>query len=201
MGTNATPTTATCPLNRISPTATGPASFPFLHRPPAISTFWATRIDETDSSNPNEDAFADFRFGVVLRLHLIGEKMPTIRTRAFGIHRPINSSRTNIASDGGKLRVTDVDDVTNTYSLSSFFNKNTTPVSPCAPAYWRSISTSTFQVDDRDNRPDLDGDEARPEPCAVTFQRGILVRPFRAGAMPLLRSMVVARQYARAVPR
>ncbi|MCB0557692.1 MAG: TonB-dependent receptor [Phaeodactylibacter sp.] len=146
--------------------------------------FLGNEIDETDLfANPNEDAFADSRFGVVgLRHNIIVGENAYIRTVLSASTAQSGFQQDNIATDGGKLRVTDVNDVTNTYSLSSFFNKKYNARFTLRTGILAQYFNLNTQVDDRDNRPDLDGDG---EPDWVTvrdFNGGMaLLQPFVQG--------------------
>ncbi|MCO6475450.1 MAG: TonB-dependent receptor, partial [Phaeodactylibacter sp.] len=146
--------------------------------------FLGNQIDETDLfANPNEDAFADSRFGVIgLRHNIIVSDNAYIRTVISASTAQSGFLQDNIANDGGKLRVTDVNDITNTYSISSYFNKKYSARFTLRTGILAQYFGLDTRVDDRDNRPDLDGDG---EPDWVTvrdFDGGMaLLQPFAQG--------------------
>lgn len=146
--------------------------------------FLGNEIDATDLfANPNEDAFADSRFGVIgLRHNIIVGEGAYIRTVISASTAQSDFRQDNIASDGGRMRVTNVADVTNTYSVSSFFNKKYSARFTLRTGLLAQYFQLDTRVDDRDNRPDFDGDG---EPDWVTvrgFDGGMaLLQPFAQG--------------------
>ena len=146
--------------------------------------FLGNEIDETDLfANPNEDAYADSRFGVVgLRHNIIVGEGAYIRTVISASTAQSDFQQDNIASDGGKLRVTDVKDVTNTYSISSFYNKKYSARFTLRTGLLAQYFNLNTKVDDRDNRPDLDGDGEPDWATVRDFDGGMaLLQPFAQG--------------------
>ncbi|MCO6487541.1 MAG: TonB-dependent receptor [Phaeodactylibacter sp.] len=146
--------------------------------------FLGNEIDETDLfADPNEDAFVDSRFGVVgLRHNIIVGDNAYIRTVISASTAQSGFRQDNIASDGGRLRVTEVDDVTNTYSLSSFFNKKYSARFTLRTGLLAQYFNLNTKVDDRDNRPDLNGDGEPDWATVRDFNGGMaLLQPFVQG--------------------
>ncbi|MCB0569358.1 MAG: TonB-dependent receptor [Phaeodactylibacter sp.] len=146
--------------------------------------FLGDKIDETDLfANPNEDAYADSRFGVVgLRHNIIVGDNAYIRTVVSASSARSGYQQDNINGDGDKLRVTDVEDVTNTWSVSSFFNKKYSARFTLRTGLLAQYFQLDTRVDDRDNRPDLDGDGLPDWVRVRDFDGGMaLLQPFVQG--------------------
>ncbi|MDX1942976.1 MAG: TonB-dependent receptor [Saprospiraceae bacterium] len=131
--------------------------------------FLGNEIDETDLfANPNEDAYADSRLGILgLRHNILVGKDAYIRTVASASTAGNTYQQDNYLSDNEKLRVTEVDDITNTFALSSFYNKKFNARFTMRSGILAQRYQLNTQVDDRDNLPDRDGDG---EPDWVTVR-------------------------------
>ncbi|HMQ50024.1 MAG TPA: TonB-dependent receptor [Saprospiraceae bacterium] len=122
--------------------------------------FLGNEIDETDLfANPNEDAYVDSKLGIVgLRHNIVAGKDAYIRTVASIAYAGNQYDQDNILEDGQKLRVTEVEDGTTTYSLSSFYNKKYSARFTMRSGILFQYFQLDTKVDDRDGRPDLDED-------------------------------------------
>jgi len=131
--------------------------------------FLGNEIDETDLfANPNEDAYADSQLGILGVKHNIqvGENA-YIRTILSGSTNRNGYTQDNLRDDGAsKLRVTDSQNTTNTYRLSSYFNKKYNARFTLRTGVLAQYFNLDLQTDDRDDRPDLDGNG---EPDWVTL--------------------------------
>lgn len=126
-----------------------------------------SRIDflgaDTDAgdlfADPNEDSYPRSRLGILgLRHNVLVGKDGYIRTVVSFATSQNDYTQDNYLPDGEIRRTVEVKDVTDTYSLSSFWNKKFN-----ARFSLRSgILVQQFQintkVDDRENTPDTDGD-------------------------------------------
>jgi hypothetical protein len=122
--------------------------------------FLGNEIDETDLfANPNEDAYAVSQLGILgVRHNIIVGENAYVRTVASVSTARSTFDQDNIASDGDKLRVTEVDDVTNTLALSSFYNKKYNARFTMRTGVLVRYFQINTKVDDRDGLPDQDGD-------------------------------------------
>lgn len=130
---------------------------------------------ETDDlfANPNEDAYVKSRLGIIGVKHniIVGENA-YVRTVLSAATSQNEYDQDNLIEGQQKLRVTEVKDVTNTYSLSSYLNKKYNARFTLRTGVLLQHFALNTSVDDRDNRPDLDGDG---EPDWIT------VRDFNGG--------------------
>ncbi|TXB61562.1 TonB-dependent receptor [Phaeodactylibacter luteus] len=125
--------------------------------------FLGNEIDETDLfANPDEDAYATSQMGIAgLRHNLIVGENAYLRTVASVSTARSGYEQDNyLAEEGQKIRVTEVADVTNTFSLSSFLNKKFNRRLTARMGLLAEHYQLDTQVDDREGRPDLDGDGA-----------------------------------------
>ena len=123
--------------------------------------FLGDEIDETDLfASPNEDAYADSQLGIIgLRHNLIVGENAYIRTVVSASTARTGFEQDNFLDDGeGKLRVTEVSDVTNTLAVSSFLNKKFNARFTLRTGIVAENYQLDTRVDDRDDRPDLDED-------------------------------------------
>jgi hypothetical protein len=131
--------------------------------------FLGDEIDENDLfASPNEDAYAQSQLGVMgVRHNIIVGEGAYIRTIVSASTARSGFQQDNFLDDGdSKLRVTEVEDVTNTFSLSSFYNKKFSPRFTLRTGGLVERFQLDTRLDDRDNRPDLDGD-GEPDWIAV----------------------------------
>ncbi len=137
--------------------------------------FLGNEIDETDLfADPNEDGYADSQLGILGVKHniMVGENA-YIRTILSASTARNGYTQDNYLDEGTrKLRVTDVKDVTDTYRLSSYLNKKYNARFSLRTGILAQYFNLDTKVDDRDKRPDLDGDG---EPDWIT------VRDFNGG--------------------
>lgn len=122
--------------------------------------FLGNEIDETDLfANPDEDAFVVSKMGIMgLKHNIILDSKTYIRTVVSASTSRNNFDQDNYLESGEKFRATEVEDINDRYSISSYINKKFNAKlnlrTGILVEYFR-LSTS---VDDRDNRPDFDGD-------------------------------------------
>ncbi len=132
--------------------------------------FLGNEIDETDLfANPNEDAFADSKIGILGTKHniIVGDNA-YVRTVASWSTARNGYTQDNFFDEGSrKLRVTEVNDITDTYRLSSYLNKKYNARFTMRTGILAQHFQLNTKVDDRDNRPDLDEDG---EPDWVTVR-------------------------------
>lgn len=132
--------------------------------------FLGNEIDETDLfANPNEDAFADSKIGILGVKHniIVGDNA-YVRTVASWSTARNGYTQDNFFDEGArKLRVTEVNDITDTYRLSSYLNKKYNARFTLRTGILAQHFQLNTKVDDRDNRPDLDEDG---EPDWVTVR-------------------------------
>ncbi|MEM6633745.1 MAG: TonB-dependent receptor [Bacteroidota bacterium] len=122
--------------------------------------FLGNEIDEDDLfANPNEDAFPRSQFGVIGLKHniLLGEKAYWRTVVSTAISRN-EFNQDNLLDSGDKLRATESENVTNTYSISSFINQKISPRLTLRTGILAEIFDLDIFTRDRDNRPDRDGD-------------------------------------------
>lgn len=127
--------------------------------------FLGNEIDETDLfANPNEDAYADSQLGILgVKHNIILGKDAYIRTVAsFSTARTVYTQDNLLDNGEAKIRVTDVKDITDTYRLSSYFNKKFNARFTLRMGILAQYFNLDTKVDDRDNRPDLD-DDSEPD--------------------------------------
>ncbi len=122
--------------------------------------FLGNEIDETDLfANPNENAFAKSRLAIAgIRHNILVGKDGYIRTVASASTAQTDFDQDNIVGDNQLLPVTRVRDITNTYALSSFWNKKFNAKFTLRTGFIAQHMALDTRVDDRDNRPDNDGD-------------------------------------------
>ena len=123
--------------------------------------FLGNEIDEDDLfANPNEDAFVDAQLGILgVKHNIVLGKNSYIRTVASFSTAQSDFLQDNLFDNGiRKLRVTEVQDVTDTYRLSSFYNQKVNARLTIRTGILAQRFQLSTQVDDRDNRPDLDDD-------------------------------------------
>ena len=146
--------------------------------------FLGDEIDEDDLfASPNEDAYVKSQLGIVgLKHNIIVGDGAYIRTVVSASTSRNNFDQDNLNSDGGKLRVTEVQDITDTYSLSSYFNKKFNAQFTLRTGIMAQHFQLDTRVDDRDDLPDTNGDG---EPDWVTlrdFEGGMnLMQAFAQG--------------------
>ena len=124
--------------------------------------FLGKEIEETDLfANPNEDAYATSDLGIFGVKHniLLGDKA-YIRTVASFSTAANTFLQDNILDPEteNKIRVTDVNDRTNTYSLSSYYNKKYNARLNLRTGILAQYFNLNTRVDDRNGLPDRDGD-------------------------------------------
>lgn len=131
--------------------------------------FLGNEIDEADLfANPNEDSYADSQLGIMgVRHNIIVGKDAYIRTVVSASSAGNTFRQDNYIEDNQKIRVTDVDDRTNTFALSSFYNKKYNARFSMRTGILAQRYQLRTQVDDRDNLPDRNGDG---EPDWVTVR-------------------------------
>lgn len=137
--------------------------------------FKGAETDENDLfADPNEDANSDSQIGILgLKHNIIVGNNAYIRTVASFSTARTGYTQDNLLDNGAqKLRVTEVDDISDTYRLSSYFNKKVNARFTVRTGILAQRFNLNTQVEDRDNRPDLDEDG---EPDWVT------VRDFNGG--------------------
>lgn len=122
--------------------------------------FLGEEIDETDLfADPNEDAYVDSKLGILgIRHNIIVGNNAYIRTVISGATSQLQYQEDALLADGGKLRVTNVNDISSTYSLSSYWNKKFNARFTLRAGILAQYFDVDTQVDDRDNEPDRDGD-------------------------------------------
>lgn len=124
--------------------------------------FLGNEIDETDLfANPNEDAFATSELGILGVKHnlLLGNNayVRTVLSASTSANTFLQDNFLDPENDT-KLRVTDVSDRTNTYNLSSYFNKKYNARFTMRTGILLQYFDLNTNVLDRDGMPDLDGD-------------------------------------------
>ena len=146
--------------------------------------FLGDEIDEDDLfASPNEDAYVKSQLGIVgLKHNIIVGDGAYIRTIVSASTSRNKFDQDNFNSDGDKMRVTEVEDITDTYSMSSYFNKKFNAQFTLRTGIMAQHFQLDTQVDDRDDMPDTDGDG---EPDWVTlrdFEGGMnLMQAFAQG--------------------
>ncbi|MEL6193965.1 MAG: TonB-dependent receptor [Bacteroidota bacterium] len=122
--------------------------------------FLADEIDEDDLfANPNEDAFAESRFGVIgVRHNILLNQNAYLRTVVSASTSQNDFTQDNFLDNGEKLRSTESSDVVNTLTLSSYINQKFNARTTLRAGILIESNAVDTDVRDRDNRPDLDGD-------------------------------------------
>lgn len=122
--------------------------------------FLANEIDEDDLfANPNEDAFAESRFGVIgVRHNILLNQNAYLRTVVSASTSQNDFTQDNFLDNGEKLRSTESSDVVNTLTLSSYINQKFNARTTLRAGILIESNAVDTDVRDRDNRPDLDGD-------------------------------------------
>ncbi len=122
--------------------------------------FLGDEIDEADLfANPNEDAYARSQLGILgMRHNLIVGENAYIRTVVSASTARTQFDQDNFLEDDRKLTVTDADDITNTYALSSYYNRKFNARFNLRTGVLVQYFSLDTRVDDRDNLPDRDGD-------------------------------------------
>jgi len=137
--------------------------------------FLGDELDEGDLfANPNEDAYSRSRLGVIgLRHNIIVGDGAYVRTVVSASSAQTRFDQYNYLTDSEeRTHVTDVDDLTTTYAVSSFYNKKYSARFTLRTGIVAQHMRLNTKVLDRDNLPDLDGD-GEPD--------WILVRDFNGG--------------------
>ncbi len=133
--------------------------------------FLGAETDENDLfANPNVDSYADSQLGILgVRHNVIVGKDAYVRTVLSASTARNTFWQDNLPEDENlpKLRVTDVEDIVNTYALSSFYNKKYSARLTLRTGIVAQYFNLNTRVDDRDNRPDLNGNG---EPDWVTLR-------------------------------
>lgn len=125
--------------------------------------FLGDDIDEDDLfANPNQDAFATSRVGVVGLSHTIfidkNTYLKTVLGTSFAQTLFDQDNYTGEGQNRTKFRATEADDRQLRYSLSSYLNKKFSARFTLRTGVLVEYTQLRTQVDDRDNRPDLDND-------------------------------------------
>lgn len=125
--------------------------------------FLGDDIDEDDLfANPNQDAFATSRVGVVGLSHTIfidkNTYLKTVLGTSFAQTLFDQDNYTGEGQNRTKFRATEADDRQLRYSLSSYLNKKFSARFTLRTGILVEYTQLRTQVDDRDNRPDLDND-------------------------------------------
>ncbi len=122
--------------------------------------FLGAETDENDLfANPNEDAYPRSKLGILgVRHNIIVGDGAYIRTVVSASTAQSTYTADNLLPEGEKMRSVEVDDATNTYAVSSYWNKKFS----AKHTLRAGVLGQYFQLDsyarDRDNRPDADGD-------------------------------------------
>lgn len=122
--------------------------------------FLADEIDENDLfANPNEDAFAESRFGVIgVRHNILLNQNAYLRTVVSASTSQNDFTQDNFLDTGEKFRSTESSDVVNTLTVSSYINQKFNARTTLRAGILIESNGVDTDVRDRDNRPDLDGD-------------------------------------------
>jgi hypothetical protein len=143
-------------------------------------TFLGAETDDSDLfADPNADSYVDSRLGIVgLRHNILVGDNAYVRTIISASTSQNTFVQDDILEGGITREVTNVDDQTDTYSISSYFNKKYSAKFTMRTGILAQYFDLSTSVDDRDNQPDRDGDG---EPDWIT------VRDFDGG-MALLQA-------------
>lgn len=133
--------------------------------------FLGNEIDENDLfANPDQDAYVTSTLGILGVKHniIVGENayVRTVVSASSAGNKYVQDNFMD-GEGGEKLRVTDVDDRTNTFAVSSYFNKKYSAKFTLRTGILAQYYNLRTQVDDRDGLPDRDGDG---EPDWVTVR-------------------------------
>lgn len=122
--------------------------------------FLGNETDEDDLfANPNQDAFPRSQLGIAgVRHNLLIDNQTYLRT-VLSFSRARNTfDADEYLDNGNKIRITEVEDATNTLALSSYVNrKYNARLTVRAGVVAQRFMVNTF-LRDRDNRPDSDDD-------------------------------------------
>ncbi|GJM31162.1 MAG: prevent-host-death protein [Saprospiraceae bacterium] len=131
--------------------------------------FLGSETDETDLfANPNEDAYPRSKLGILgVRHNMIVGDNAYIRTVVSAATAQSEYYADNLLPEGEKLRIVEVDDITNTYAVSSYWNKKFNAKHTLRVGVLGQYFQLNTQARDRENRPDLNGDG---EPDWVTLR-------------------------------
>lgn len=123
-------------------------------------TFLGEEIDENDLfANPNEDAAVDSKLGIIgLKHNYLLNNTTYIRTIVTASTSQNSYDQDNLQEDGTKLRVTEVNDINDRYSISSYLNKKFNAKFNLRTGVLVEYMNLKTRVDDRDGESDLDGD-------------------------------------------
>jgi hypothetical protein len=110
-------------------------------------------------ADPNEDSYPRSRLGIVgLRHNILAGNDGYIRTVLSFSTAQNDYTQDNILPDGEKRRTVEVEDITDTYSWSSFWNKKFSPRFTARTGVMLQHFRINTEVNDRENTPDFDGD-------------------------------------------
>jgi len=123
-------------------------------------TFLGEEIDEDDLfADPTQDATADSKLGIIgLRHNILLNNTTYIRTIISASTSQNGYYQDNLQENGTKIRVTEVNDINDRYSLSSFLNKKFNAKFNIRTGFLIEHLNLKTQVDNRDGEPDTDGD-------------------------------------------
>ena len=124
-------------------------------------SFLGNEIDETDLfANPNEDSFADSRFGVIGLKHnyLINDRTYVRTVLSGSSARTIFSIDRLLPGEEDKLKVTSFNDELNRFAISSFINQKFNAKWTLRTGVLTEVYGLNTKVSDRFNKPDRDGD-------------------------------------------
>jgi CarboxypepD_reg-like domain/TonB-dependent Receptor Plug Domain len=123
-------------------------------------TFLGEEIDETDLfADPTQDATAQSKLGIIgVKHNILLNKTTYVRTVISASTSQNGFNQDNLLEDGTKLRVTEVDDINDRYSLSSFLNKKFNAKFNLRTGVLIEYMNLKTRVDNRDGEPDNDGD-------------------------------------------
>jgi hypothetical protein len=116
--------------------------------------FFGAETDENDLfADPNADSYVTSRMGVVgLRHNILVGQDAYLRTVVSASTAGNTFRQDELLDDGGKRAITDVDDVTNTFSLSSYWNKKYSARFTLRAGILAQYFLLNTRVDDRDGR-------------------------------------------------
>lgn len=124
--------------------------------------FLGEETDETDLfADPNSDSFTGSKLGIIgLRHNIIVGDDAYIRTviSYSAAETTFDQDKLLDTLTGRKLRVTESNDLTQTYAVSSYFNKKFSPRFTLRTGVVGQYMQLDTRVRDRNNRPDLDDD-------------------------------------------
>lgn len=122
--------------------------------------FLGEELDADDIfADPTEDSYPRSKLGIVgLRHNILAGKDGYIRTVISASTAQNEFTQDNILPDGEKRRTVEVQDITDTYSISSFWNKKFSSRFTARTGFLVQHFRINTEVDDRENTPDFDGD-------------------------------------------